>query len=51
MGKWIKLILVVSVVSFCLFYVFDRPEDAAAAIKNFFGSFGSIGRFFIALSQ
>jgi hypothetical protein len=51
MSKHIKTILVVLVVGFCLFYLFDRPEAAAAAVKNFFGAFDAIGRFFLALTQ
>lgn len=51
MSKWIKTILVVLVVGFCLFYLFTRPEAAASAVRNFFGAFDAIGRFFVALSQ
>lgn len=51
MSKWIKTILVVLVVGFCLFYLFTRPEAAASAVKSFFGAFDAIGRFFVALSR
>lgn len=51
MSKWIKTILVVLVVGFCLYYLFNRPEAAAQAVKAFFGAFDAVGRFFIALSK
>lgn len=51
MAKWVKTIAVVLAIGFCLFYLFDRPEAAAAAVRNFFGAFDAIGRFFIALTQ
>ncbi|MFT4294898.1 MAG: hypothetical protein QM582_05740 [Micropruina sp.] len=51
MSKWIKTIVVVLIVGFALFYLFTRPEAAAAAVKTFFGAFDAIGRFFIALSK
>ncbi|MFT3862573.1 hypothetical protein [Micropruina sp.] len=51
MSKWIKTILLVLVVGFCLFYLFNRPEAAASAVKSFFSAFDSIGRFFVALSK
>ena len=51
MGKWIKTALVVLVIGFCLFYLFNRPEAAAQAVKSFFGAFDAIGRCFIALSK
>lgn len=51
MSKWVKTIIWVLVIGFCLFYLFSRPEDAAAAVKSFFSSFDAIGRFFVALSR
>lgn len=51
MSKWIKTILTVLVVGFCLYYLFSRPEAAASAVKTFFGAFDSIGRFFVELSR
>ncbi|MBK8459630.1 MAG: hypothetical protein WAS07_04875 [Micropruina sp.] len=50
MGKWIKTIALALVIGFCLFYLFNRPEAAAAAIRNFVGAFAAIGRFFVALT-
>ncbi len=51
MNKWVKTILIVLVVGFCLFYLFTRPEAAAEAVKNFFGAIDAIGRFFAELSK
>ncbi|NMD45846.1 MAG: hypothetical protein GYA85_03660 [Propionibacterium sp.] len=51
MGKWIKTILWVLVIGFCLFYLFTRPEAAAGAVKEFFNGFDALGRFFGALSK
>lgn len=51
MNKWIKTILIVLVVGFCLFYLFTRPEAAAEAVKSFFGLFDSLGRFFAELAK
>ena len=51
MNKWIKTILMALIVGFALFYLFTRPEAAAAAVKSFFGAFDAIGRFFVALSR
>ena len=51
MNKWIKAGLTVLVVGFCLYYLFNRPEAAAAAVKNVFRAFDAIGRFFVALSK
>lgn len=46
MQSTIKKILVLLVVAFALFYLFTRPEDAAAAVRGFFSGFSAIGRFF-----
>lgn len=51
MNKWIKTILLALVVSFALFYLFTRPEAAAAAVKSLFRAFDALGRFFVALSR
>ena len=51
MSTWIKRALIVLVVAFALFYLFTRPEDAAAAVRGFFNGFPSIGRFFTALAD
>lgn len=51
MKDWIKKVLLVLVVAFALFYLFTRPEDAAHAVKTFFGAFRSIGRFFSSLAN
>ncbi|MFT4217633.1 MAG: hypothetical protein QM619_10695 [Micropruina sp.] len=51
MSKWIKTIVVVLVVGFCLYYLFNRPEDAAMAVKSFFGAFDAVGRFFVELAK
>ena len=45
----IKKILIVLVAAFVLFYLFTRPEDAAEAVRTFFGAFQAIGRFFTSL--
>lgn len=50
MGGWIKKAAVVLVVAFAVFYLFTRPEDAAAAVRTFFGAFASVGRFFSSLA-
>lgn len=47
----IKKILVVLVAAFVLFYLFTRPEDAAQAVRTFFGAFEAIGRFFTSLAS
>lgn len=50
MTAWIKKILGALVVGFALFYLFTRPEDAATAVKTFFGAFGAFARFFTELA-
>ncbi|WP_158548005.1 hypothetical protein [Desertihabitans brevis] len=50
MMSWVKKIVLVLVVAFALFYLFTRPEDAASAVRSFFGAFGSIATFFEQLS-
>ena len=53
--KWIKRIIVALVVIFALFYLFTRPEDAAAAVRSAFGAVGkgvdSVMTFFDALAS
>lgn len=44
--SWVKKIVVILVVAFALFYLFTRPEEAAAAVRGFVGAFGSIATFF-----
>ena len=51
MSKWVKTILWVLVIGFCLFYLFSRPDAAASSVAGFFGAFESISRFFVALSR
>ncbi|MGB4957499.1 MAG: hypothetical protein WBO49_03555 [Candidatus Saccharimonas sp.] len=51
MNKWIKTGLTVLIVGFCLYYLFNRPEAAAAAVKSLFRAFDALGRFFVALSR
>lgn len=48
---WVKKILVVLVAAFVVFYLFTRPEDAALAVKTFFGAFEAIGTFFTTLVE
>lgn len=47
---WIKKGVWLLVAAFVLFYLFTRPEQAAAAVKTFLGAFDSIVRFFEALA-
>ncbi|MHA6511700.1 hypothetical protein [Tessaracoccus sp. Z1128] len=47
---WLKKALLVLVAAFVLFYLFTRPEDAAQAVRTFFGAFEAIGRFFTSLA-
>lgn len=47
----IKKIVIVLVAAFVLFYLFTRPEDAAEAVRTFFGAFEAIGRFFSSLTS
>lgn len=49
MFGWIKRILAALVIAFALFYLFTRPEDAAAAVRTFIGAFASVGQFFSSL--
>ncbi len=47
---WVKKLAWLMVVAFVLFYLFTRPEQAAAAVKTFIGAFDAIVRFFTALA-
>ncbi|WP_179229068.1 hypothetical protein [Parenemella sanctibonifatiensis] len=46
MVSWVKRVLLVLVVAFALFFLFTRPEDAANAVRTFFGAFESLATFF-----
>lgn len=46
MGNWIKKIIWAMIIGFALFYLVTRPEDAAHAVRGFFGAFGALFRFF-----
>ena len=52
--KWTKKIIFVLVVGFCLFYLIQQPEGAAAAVRSVFGAvaraFQSIITFFTSLA-
>lgn len=48
---WLKKILLALVAAFVLFYLFTRPEDAADAVRTFFGAFEAIGTFFTSLVE
>lgn len=50
MGGWLKKAVVVLVVAFAVFYLFTRPEDAANAVRTFFGAFAAVGKFFMSLA-
>lgn len=47
----LKKIIWILVIGFCLFYLITKPEDAAGAVKGFFGAFESIFRFFTELAS
>jgi hypothetical protein len=52
--KWVKRILLVLVVGFCLFYLVQQPQGAASAVRTVFGAlaraFSSILLFFTSLA-
>jgi hypothetical protein len=54
MTKFVKRLVFVLVVGFCLFYVVNQPEGAAAAVRTAFvavgKAFGSIVTFFTSLA-
>jgi hypothetical protein len=53
--RWVRKILVLLVVTFAVFYLVTRPEDAAAAVRGAFNAlakaFSSIIVFFTSLSK
>ncbi|WP_296141378.1 hypothetical protein [uncultured Tessaracoccus sp.] len=51
MVGWLKRVLLVLVAAFVVFYLFTRPEDAANAVKTFFGAFSAVGTFFTSLAS
>jgi hypothetical protein len=55
MAKFVKRLVSVLVVGFCLFYVVNQPEGAAAAVRTAFlavgDAFGSIITFFTSLAS
>jgi len=52
--KWIKRILLILVVGFCLYYLVNQPEGAASAVRTVFAAlataFLSIITFFTSLA-
>jgi succinate dehydrogenase hydrophobic anchor subunit len=52
--KFVKRVLLVLVVGFCLFYLVQQPEGAAASVRTVFGAlaraFNSILTFFTSLA-
>lgn len=55
MSRWFKRILFVLVVGFCLFYLINQPEGAAASVRTVFDAvavaFRSIITFFTTLAS
>lgn len=49
--SWVKRIFWTLVVAFALYYLVTRPEDAAAAVRSFFGLFRAVGTFFSELAS
>ncbi|WP_217634109.1 hypothetical protein [Raineyella antarctica] len=49
--KWLRKVIVVMAIAFAVFYLFTNPTGAAAAVRGFFGLFGSIATFFTALAN
>lgn len=49
--NWVKKILLFLVVAFALYYLVTRPEEAAAAVRSFFGAFEALGTFFSNLAS
>jgi hypothetical protein len=54
-SKFLKRLFFVLIVGFCLFYVINEPESAAAAVRTAFlavgKAFGSIITFFTSLAS
>lgn len=55
MTRWVKRLLFVLVVGFCLFYLINQPEGAAASVRTVFDAVaravGSIITFFTSLAS
>ncbi|MGI3781445.1 MAG: hypothetical protein ACRYG2_11780 [Janthinobacterium lividum] len=55
MTTWVKRLVFVLVIGFCLFYVVNQPEGAAAAVRTVFlavgRAIGSIITFFTSLAS
>ena len=55
MSKFVKRLVFVVVLGFCLFYIVNQPEAAAAAVRTAFlavgRAFGSIITFFTSLAS
>lgn len=51
MSGAVKKVVVFLVVGFALFYLVTRPEDAANAVRGFFGAFEALFRFFTTLAR
>ncbi|HZA73906.1 MAG TPA: hypothetical protein VE476_13490 [Propionibacteriaceae bacterium] len=51
---WVRKVLLLLVVGFVLFYLIQRPESAAGAVRTFFGAVGmafqAVVRFFTSLA-
>ncbi|WP_394554337.1 hypothetical protein ACDF64_06935 [Agromyces sp. MMS24-JH15] len=52
--KWVKRIVIGAVIVFALFYMINRPADAAGAVRGAFDAVAaagqSIGQFFLSLA-
>jgi hypothetical protein len=52
--KWVRKVILLLVVTFAVFYLVTRPEDAATAVRGAFGAlanaFSSIILFFTTLA-
>lgn len=52
--RFVKRVLLVLVIGFCLFYLVQQPQSAAAAVRTVFGAVGrafqSIMTFFTSLA-
>lgn len=46
MSKLVKTVVVTLVVAFLIYYLYTRPEEAAAFVRGIFRIFDSVGRFF-----
>jgi len=46
MSKLVKTVVVTLVVAFLIYYLYTRPEVAAAFVRRIFRIFDSVGRFF-----